>query len=72
LTLRDCETILFGIITFFNLHLDEGMIQIDIENTFNSISQVVIFKELQGAMELFAIIVPFTRLFYGAHSFFYY
>jgi hypothetical protein len=48
------------------------MIQIDIENTFNNISQIVIFKELQGARGFLAIITPFTKLFLRCLFFFYY
>jgi hypothetical protein len=46
--------------------------QVDIENTFKNIFQATIFKELCGAKWLLANIIPFTKLFHGAHSFFYY
>jgi hypothetical protein len=46
--------------------------QVDIENVFNNIFQAVIFKKLQDAKRLLASIVPFTRLFNGAHSSLYY
>jgi hypothetical protein len=46
--------------------------QIDVENTFNNISQVVIFRELCDVMGPFMNIIPFSRLFYGAHFSFYY
>jgi hypothetical protein len=48
------------------------MMQIDVENTFNNISQVVIFKELCDVMGPLVSIIPFSRLFYGVHSSFYY
>jgi hypothetical protein len=46
--------------------------QVDIENTFNSVFQIVIFKELCDVNGPLVNIVPFTRLFYGAHSSLYY
>jgi len=46
--------------------------QVDVENAFNNIFQIVIFKELCDAWGPLASIVPFTKLFYGAHSSFYY
>ncbi len=46
--------------------------QVDVEKKFNSIFQVVIFKELCDVRGPLASIVPFTKLFYGIHSFFYY
>jgi hypothetical protein len=69
LTLGGYETIIFGIKTFFNLHFDLGVMQIDIENTFKNIIQNFILKKLQGTRGLLAIIIPFTKLFYGVHFF---
>jgi hypothetical protein len=46
--------------------------QVDIKNIFNSVSQIVIFKELCDVNGPLVNIVLFTRLFYGAHSYFYY
>jgi hypothetical protein len=46
------------------------MMQVDVENAFNNIFQTIIFKELCKVEEPLASIVPFTKLFYGAHSFF--
>jgi len=48
------------------------MMQVDIKNAFNDIFQVVIFRELCYVEEFLASIVPFTKLFYGAHFSFYY
>jgi hypothetical protein len=45
-TLGACETILFGIRALFNLHLDWILMQVDVETVFNSVSRIVIFKEL--------------------------
>jgi hypothetical protein len=46
--------------------------QIDIENVFNNIFQVIIFRELRDAEGPLASIIPFTMLFYGAHYSLYY
>jgi hypothetical protein len=48
------------------------VVQINVKYAFNSISQTVIFRKLCDVEEPLANIVPFTRLFYGAHSFLYY
>jgi hypothetical protein len=46
--------------------------QVNIENVFNNIFWVIIFKKLCDVGGPLASIVPFTMLFYGAHSFLYY
>jgi tRNA U38,U39,U40 pseudouridine synthase TruA len=46
--------------------------QVDVENTFNNISRTIIFRELCDVGGHLANIVPFTRLFYGVHSFLYF
>jgi hypothetical protein len=46
--------------------------QVNVENTFNNISQVVIFRKLCDVEGPLANIVPFSILFYGVHSSFYY
>jgi hypothetical protein len=46
--------------------------QVDVENAFSNISQIVIFRELYDAKGLLTNIVLFTKLFYGVHSSFYY
>jgi hypothetical protein len=43
--------------TFFDLHLDWVVMQVDIKNAFNSIFQTIIFKELQDAESPLANIV---------------
>jgi len=60
-----CETIFFGIRTFFNLHPDYIVMQINLENAFNGVFQTTIFKELRDVGGPLVNIVPFTRLFYG-------
>jgi hypothetical protein len=41
--------------------------QVNVENAFNSISQVVIFKELCDVGGALANIIPFNTLFCYAH-----
>jgi hypothetical protein len=45
--------------------------QVHVENAFNNIFQVVIFRELQDVGGPLVIIILFSKLFYGAHSFLY-
>ncbi len=45
-TPKGCEAIFFGIRTLLNLHFNWAMMQVDVENNFNSVSQTVIFREL--------------------------
>jgi hypothetical protein len=68
-TLEGYEAIHFGIQTFLDLHLDWAIMQVDIENTFNNLSRASIFRKLCDVGGLLANIVPFTKLFYGAHFF---
>ncbi len=46
--------------------------QVDVENVFNNVFRVFIFKELCEVKDPLVSIVPFTRLFYGVHSSLYY
>jgi hypothetical protein len=62
-----CEAILFSIWAILDLHPDWAMMQVDVENVFNKVSWTTIFKKLCDARGLLANIVPFTRLFHGAH-----
>jgi hypothetical protein len=48
------------------------MMQVNVENAFNNIFQVIILRELCDVEGLLVNIVPFTKLFYGVHSSFYY
>jgi hypothetical protein len=68
LTLGGYEAIPFGIQALLDLHLDWAMMQVDIKIFFNNIYQATIFRELCDVRGLFANIVPFIKLFYGAHS----
>jgi hypothetical protein len=72
LTPRGCEVIPFGIRALLDLHPNQIVMQVDFENAFDNISRIIIFKELCDAKGPLASIVPFTRLFYGAHFSLYY
>jgi hypothetical protein len=48
------------------------MMQVNIENIFNNVFEIVILKELCDAEGFLVNIVPFPRLFYHAHFSFYY
>jgi hypothetical protein len=43
------------------------MMQVDIENTYNNVSQAIIFRELRDVEGPLANIVAFTMMFYGVH-----
>jgi len=62
----------FGIQALFNLHPDWVVMQVNVDNIFNNIFRIVIFKNLCDVGGPLVNIVPFTRLFYGAHSYIYY
>ncbi len=72
MTFRGCETIIFGIRALFDLQFNWVVMQINVENIFNNVFQVVIFRKLQDAKGHLVNIVPFTMLFYGVHYFLYY
>jgi hypothetical protein len=44
--------------------------QVNVENVFNSIFQTIIFRKFIEIKGPLANTVPFTKLFYGVHSFF--
>jgi hypothetical protein len=46
--------------------------QVNIENIFNNIFRITIFRDLCDAKEPLANIIPSTKLFYGVHFFLYY
>jgi len=46
--------------------------KVNIENAFNNVSLAIILRKLCDVEGLLVNIVPFTMLFYGAHSSFYY
>jgi hypothetical protein len=71
-TLGGYDAIPFGIRTFFDLHLNWVMMQINIKHIFNNVSQVVIFRKLCDVGGTLANIVPFTRFFYDVHPSLYY
>jgi len=45
--------------------------QVDVENAFNNVFRITIFKELCDVKRPLVNIIPFTKLFYGVHSSFY-
>jgi hypothetical protein len=71
-TPKGYEAIPFNIQALFDLHPDWVVIQINVNNIFNSVFQIVIFKELCDVERPLANIVPFTMLFYGTHFPIYY
>jgi hypothetical protein len=46
--------------------------QVDVKNVFNNIFWTTIFRELYDVKGPLVSIVPFTKLFYGAHYFLFY
>ncbi len=46
LTFGGCEAIIFDIQALFDLHPNWAMMQVDVENIFNNVFLVVIFREL--------------------------
>jgi hypothetical protein len=46
--------------------------KVNIENAFNNVFLAIIFRKLCDVEGVLVNIVPFTMLFYGAHSSFYY
>jgi hypothetical protein len=46
--------------------------QVNVKNVFDNVSQTIIFREFCDVEGLLANIVPFTKLFYGVHSSFYF
>lgn len=71
-TFKSCEIILFDIRILLDLHPNWVVMQIDIENAFNSVFWANIFKELWDVRGPLANIVLLTKLFYGVHYFLYY
>jgi hypothetical protein len=63
LTLGGCEAIVLGIRTFFNLHLYWAMMKVDVENAFNIIFVIAIFRKLCDAGGPLVNIVPLPSCF---------
>jgi len=72
LTPRGYEAIPFNVHALFDLHLHWVVIQVEVNNVFNNVFQIVILKELCDVKGPLANIVPFTMLFSGIHSPIYY
>jgi hypothetical protein len=71
-TPRDYETIIFNIKALLDLHLDWVVMQVDVENAFNNVSQTVIIKKLWDVKSPLANIISFTKLFCGVQFSLYY
>jgi hypothetical protein len=46
--------------------------QVNVKNVFNNVSRAIIFRKLCDVGGPLVNIVPFTKLFYGDHSFLYF
>ncbi len=57
------EAIPFGIQTFFNLHFDWAIMQVDIESTFDNIFGTSIFKKLCDVKNLWWVLSPLPNCF---------
>jgi hypothetical protein len=69
---KGCETILFGIKTLLDLHLDWVMMQVDVENAFNNVFKITICRELRDVRGPLANIIPFTMMVYGVCYYLFY
>ncbi len=72
LTFGGYKAIIFSIWALFDLHLDWAVMHINVKNAFNNIFQIIIFRKLCDAKGPLVNISPFTKLFYGVHSSFYF
>jgi len=63
-----CETVIHNIKCTLNLHLDRVVLQLDVANTFNSVSNEVIFQELYAACGDIIQLIPFICAFYTFES----
>jgi hypothetical protein len=48
------------------------MMQVNVKNAFNNVSETTIFRDLCDVWGPLTSIIPFIKLFYGAHSSLYY
>ncbi|KAL2612792.1 hypothetical protein R1flu_024484 [Riccia fluitans] len=58
-----CETIIHGLRATLDLHPDWVVLQVDIQNAFNTISREVLFHELRAATGSLDQLFPFVRSF---------
>ncbi|KAL2631219.1 hypothetical protein R1flu_015905 [Riccia fluitans] len=63
-----CETIIHGLRATLDLHPDWIVLQVDIENAFNTVSQETLFCELRAAIGSMDQLFPFVCSFYARHS----
>jgi len=66
------KTILFGIKILLDLHLAWIVMQVNVKNTFDDVSWIIIIFKLRNVKGPLVNIVPFTKLFYDVHSSLYY
>ncbi|KAL2608123.1 hypothetical protein R1flu_026696 [Riccia fluitans] len=62
-----CETIIHGLRATLDLHPDWVVLQVDIQNAFNTVSREALFLELCTAIGSLYQLFPFVRSFYAHH-----
>ncbi|KAL2608814.1 hypothetical protein R1flu_027387 [Riccia fluitans] len=63
-----CETIIHGLRTTLDLHPDWVVLQVDIQNAFNTVSREALFCDLHAATGSLDQLFLFVRSFYGHRS----
>ncbi|KAL2651157.1 hypothetical protein R1flu_019285 [Riccia fluitans] len=63
----DCETIILDLCATLDQHPDCVVLQVDIQNEFNTISREALFCELRVAIGSLDQLFPFVRSFYVRH-----
>ncbi|KAL2642349.1 hypothetical protein R1flu_009936 [Riccia fluitans] len=63
-----CETIIHGLCATLDLHPDWVVLQVDIQNAFNTISLEALFRELRAAKGSLDQLFPFVHSFYARRS----
>jgi hypothetical protein len=67
-----CEAVIHGIRCTLDLHPNWIVLQLDMANTFNSMSRRVIFQELCAASKDIIQLIPFVHAFYAFKSILFY
>jgi hypothetical protein len=63
-----CEIVIHGIMCTLNFHLDWVVLQLDVANTFNSMSRRVIFQKLRATCGDIIQLIHFVHAFYAFKS----
>ncbi|KAL2624441.1 hypothetical protein R1flu_008686 [Riccia fluitans] len=63
-----CKTIIHGLHATLDLHPDWVVLQVDIQNKFNTISREALFHELCAVIGSLDQLFPFVHSFYACHS----